>query len=640
MGGDAVEVGSLSRVGAVAPSLRSVSGQRCREHVARLSQIHRIVGAPAYTEALEYARAALLAAGVTDVEVERFVTDGSRAYGDWIAPVAWTPRRAELWIERPERIKLCDFGETPISLHVGSQSTPDGGLADDLVDVGPGAHDADYGGRDVRGRIVLTSGNVRDVYDEAVRRRGARGLITDTMPWQAASIARTPAALPDAVSYNKLPVRGEDVGSGVFSFGLSARQGGQVRALLAAGPVRVRASVDAEAGPGRLEVLSARIPGVEQPDEEIVLVAHLCHPSPGANDNATGPALLLELARSLGAAGRDGRSQLRRTVRLLLVPELYGTVAWLLEGAAPRGAIKAAINLDMVGADGAKTRGKLWLDRTPWSRPSFLDDLVASALECVAAGVTGGWPYGVREHAGGSDHIAFLAPEVAAPAVMLGHFPDLYYHTSEDTVDKTSELEFERVGAVVAAVLSTLDRLTARTAIPLVRLVRERAVARVRNYAPGNRADVRIALSKEHAALDSIREFLVGRGGAALHAELDAAKAAVERACPVSLEAPTVHEGPVLRKVVRGPLSSHLMGLTLFQQRLGARARAYRERSLEDLGFVLWMSEAFNLVDGRRTTGEIDAILAAEFGDAASAHRLEELVGDLTAAEMVAPAGT
>ena len=637
-----------------------VSGRRCQEHVAHLSRIHRIIGTPGYHAAIEYARGQLEALGVPEIAVERFPLDGERAYGDWVAPVAWSPRRAELWVESPSRLRLCDYAEMPICLHVGSQATPPGGIEGDLIDIGGGLSAADYGGRDVRGQIVLTSGNVREVYEEAVRRRGARGILCDGMPWQAPAIGRSPLDQPDLVSYNKLNVRRAEVGSGVFGFSLSARQGAALRQMLRQGAVRVRSIVDATAGAGEMEILSARIPGSESPAEETVLIAHLCHPQPGANDNATGPALVLEMVRALLAAQNAGRlPRLRRSLRILFVPEAYGTIAWLLESAQPRGSMGWALNLDMVGGDSSQTRGHLWLDQTPWSVPSFLNDLVAALLAAVPAE---GWQYGVREHMGGSDHILFLAPEIGVPALMLGHEPDRFYHSDQDTVDKTSPQEFERVGLVALAALLAVDGMTLRHARALAHVVyqgaRQRLIgqgqrivqeALAGEWPQGGDYDtpLRIALAREQDALRSLLPYVPASDQSAVRAEVEVLARRLDEAClsektllqetiGPSLPRPAwARQDQIPQRLFRGPISSHLMGISRFLEGLGTVGAFYRARSQEDRSFVRWMFEASNLIDGRRTLRLIQDTLAAEFGPRhAREEDLLRFVDDLVAVGM------
>ena len=640
-----------------------ISGRRCQQHVARLSQMHRIIGSPGYQDALDYVHSQLTSLGLTDIVVERFPMNGARAYGDWIAPAAWEARAAELWVESPERFRLCDYAETPVCLHVGSQSSSSESVVGELVDVGGGVTAEDYEGQEVADRIVLTSGNVRDVYEEAVRRRGARGIISDGMPWQSPGIGRSPLDQPDLVSYNKLNVRHDEINRDAFSFGISARQGERLRHLMRQGPVRVRAVVDARASSGELAVLNARIPGSEHSEGELVLVTHLCHPQPGANDNATGPALILDLVRSLLAAQQRSASPiLRHSLRLLFVPEAYGTIAWLLESEAPRDEMLFALNLDMVGGDSAQTRGHLWLDQTPWSVPTYLNDLVAGLLAETAEAAPDNWQYGVREHMGGSDHIMFLAPDVGVPAIMLGHEPDLFYHSNQDTVDKTSPREFEKVGRVVMTTLLAADRITPERARALAHLVYRGAIHRIVDYgqqtvqralADGRRrlgdyrTAMQILLAKEQAALSSLVPHTSGESKKVAQVETSFLTQRLADACALQLTVMAEALGPsqprpedsrdrqVPRRLFQGPISSHLMGLSRFLESLGSQDEFYRARTQEDRTFVRWMFEASNLIDGRRTLCQIQDTLMAEIGqDAARVEDLHRFVDDLVSVGM------
>jgi hypothetical protein len=51
---------------------------------------------------------------------------------------------------------------------------------------------------------------------------------------------------------------------------------------------------------------------------------------------------------------------------------------------------------------------------------------------------------------GGSDHAEFSDSTIGVPCVMLLQWPDLFYHTSMDTIDKVSEDSLRRVGWITA----------------------------------------------------------------------------------------------------------------------------------------------------------------------------------------------
>ncbi|MHA1353716.1 MAG: DUF4910 domain-containing protein, partial [Candidatus Heimdallarchaeota archaeon] len=64
--------------------------------------------------------------------------------------------------------------------------------------------------------------------------------------------------------------------------------------------------------------------------QEVLAVAHLCHPKPGAVDNASGCGTLIEVARTLEKLIVDGTiEQPKRGIRFLLMAEFTGTFCYL-----------------------------------------------------------------------------------------------------------------------------------------------------------------------------------------------------------------------------------------------------------------------------------------------------------------------
>ncbi len=306
-----------------------------------------------------------------------------------------------------------------------------------VVDVRAGMDAAEYT-QPVEGCAVLATGRPPIVYREAVVTRGARCVITDFMVGQDTHIGRTPEELPDTVNYTSFGPEAQGEG---FGFNVSHRTFRRLQDMVRKEVVEVDAFFDADAGTGDLQVLEVHVgtPGTRKP---ILLLAHLCHPRPGANDNASGAALLAELVRVLRTV------PLEREIIALWMPEFYGTIAWLAD---QKPDLACAINLDMVGEDQKKTASTLEVTATPWSLPSFVPDLMAINLtshdfRLMLTGFT--W---------GSDHAILNDASVHVPALLLNQWPDRYYHSSDDTPDKSSVQSFEWVGR---GVLDTLADLT------------------------------------------------------------------------------------------------------------------------------------------------------------------------------------
>jgi aminopeptidase YwaD len=131
---------------------------------------------------------------------------------------------------------------------------------------------------------------------------------------------------------------------------LSKRQANGYRARFAAAEkITLHAVVHAQMTPASLDVVSATIPGTDPSAGEVVLTAHLCHQSAGANDNASGSAAILQVARTLNRAIQSGAiARPRLTIRFLWTPEIAGSQAWL--ASHPDINIVGGIHMDMVGA--------------------------------------------------------------------------------------------------------------------------------------------------------------------------------------------------------------------------------------------------------------------------------------------------
>ncbi|RME34310.1 MAG: DUF4910 domain-containing protein, partial [Thermoflexia bacterium] len=227
---------------------------------------------------------------------------------------------------------------------------------------------------------------------------------------------------------------------------------------------------------GSLEVVEAFIPG--ESDEEILLVAHLCHPQPSANDNASGAAALLEAACAIAALiARGELSPPRRTIRFLWVPEITGALAWLAanEGHIPR--LVAGLNLDMVGQDQEQCGSSLLVESPPHALSSFAGVLLAClrALllpEVKTFGGVGRYPLfrtADVPFGGGSDHAVFSDRSVGVPMPMLGQWPDRFYHTSADTPNRVDPKMLGRVAALSGLYAYWLAQAGEREALWLAR---------------------------------------------------------------------------------------------------------------------------------------------------------------------------
>jgi len=621
------------------------SGERALDNIRGISQFHRIQASPGFTQAREWVLTRLHSYGITDVEVERFPSDGHTRYSTHVGPMAWAVREGELWTDAPFRERLCRFSDQPVCLSTLSNG---GEWRGEAVDVGRGTDPASYEGKDVRGRIVFASGYAGAVHREAVIRRGALGVVIYPA-------ANDRPEHPDLVRYNGLWVQAEEKDKAGFGFQISHRQWARLRPLVAAGTLRLRAKVDAELHSGALEVTSAYLRG-NDPSQEIIVVAHLDHYKFGANDNASGSASLVEIARTVKTLLEQKKiPPLKRTLRFLWVPEHFGTVAWLTKHPEVSGRAVAAINMDMVGENLVKTNSRMNISRTPDSLPSFLNDLIENVAEQVEAadlvspnGSHNLFHWRMTPYSAGSDHDMFNDGAVRVPAVQLGHWPDWTHHTNEDTPDRADSTTLLRCGvlATAAAVwlatagdedamrLFVFVGLPAATSsarfwkrIPLGSFKGEdwQTFDRLRPEAERRLERRRMILHEQQVrALRSLNALMSDGGREQLDAMVPAGKdiLATRARLQESYEEEKLPAGMlrVPRKKYIGPIADGPSS-PWFKQTMGADYAWWQEQKAkfpeEDLNsqFDLIVYEAGNFADGKRTLAEIEDAVAAEFGE-------------------------
>lgn len=160
--------------------------------------------------------------------------------------------------------------------------------------------------------------------------------------------------------------------------------------------------------------------------------------APGANDNASGTAMTLELARVLKNIPSDTEIRF-----ITFGAEEFGLlgsshyVDHLSKTEISR--VVANFNLDMVGS---KDAGDLIL-QTMDDKPNLVTDLAQAASKKLNGEPT---PYNQGDR---SDHVPFA--KVGIPAALFIHNPpEPWYHKPEDTIDKISKEKLQDVSEIVS----------------------------------------------------------------------------------------------------------------------------------------------------------------------------------------------
>ncbi len=434
-----------------------LSGQNCLGHVQTITRYHRIQASPGYREAAQECLRILTQSGL-DARIATYPATGRNREWTHLTPQEWACEDAELWLldgQGRKAERLAWYGEMNLAVIQRSIATPVEGVTAELVVVENATDPKAWARTDIAGKIALVgNGDIHRMWRHA-RRAGAAGLVTARMSYHPP--IRPEGDLADALQYTSY-WWSEDEPKG-WGFVLSTRQGDRLRKLAARGPVKLWARVDSRFYDGTIENVEAVIPGLS--DQEVLVVSHLCHPKPSANDNATGPATVMEAARALQKLIRSGKlAAPRRAIRFLHPPEMTGTYAHLAARSREElDRIAGAINIDMVGQKQDVTGSVLLCEYPPMACPSFAGDLIASVLREVAAETTSfsgmGTRYAHFRHAvtafsGGSDHYILADPSVGVPCPMIIQWPDRFYHTSADTIDKCDPEMMKRVALMTA----------------------------------------------------------------------------------------------------------------------------------------------------------------------------------------------
>jgi hypothetical protein len=644
------------------------------ENLRYLTRLHRVPATPEFDQAAEFILQRAHEYGLADAHSEQFPIDGSKPYGLMRSYLAWTVEEGRLWEIRPQHILLGDWKTDPIRLADYSHSAD---VEAELVDVGNGASEADYSGKDVRGKIVLADGLLSRVQELAIAQHGAAGIVSD-MPNQTTAWSGLDTTV---VRWGHLDARQP---SG-FAFMVSRQTAEALRSRLRSGEaITLGAHIKATVGSGHWTVVSASIPGTDSAAGEIVYSCHLDHQRPGANDNGSGCVTILESARVLAHLIDSGQlPRPKRTLRFIWGPEVEGTMAFLATHPDIRQRLRANIHMDMVGGDPFKNKAVFHVTGTPWSLPSFVTDVGATLLDTIRAAASGyaagelpadsgivetrAGGQGTRNeliadvtpYASGSDHDDYDTSTIAVPSLYFRDWPDIYIHTDHDTLDQIDPTKLRRVallGAASGYVFASMTAQQLSTVLPFLTAQAEARLAQA--FGPAQqlvddrqleagvawyeaRNLVNQTLQRERATLHSVVEFT---GGPA-DADADGAKALLEQATSfqswidaqaklrgtklrgTSATAPTAswaNDADAKRVPVRigefGPLTyqnDDVLLARLGKERYGKikliNAGASNLLNVRDQS-ELAAYEIVNFVNGKRTVGEIRDAVSAEYG--------------------------
>ncbi len=640
----------------VAALSQELSGETAKRNIEYITRLHRMRGSSQYRTAAEYVMQQLRDYGLEEVELEELPVDGVRYYGTQRSRPAWDAEFAELWELRKtsgdgweKSIRLASWDAMPLTLAQDSESAD---VTADVIDVGAGTNDADYTGKDVRGKLVLASEQPGLVAQIAVAKLGAVGVLSYAQNQRTAWSGENGNLIRwghlDMLRDSFTPVR-------TFAFMLSLNQARALQARLAGGEhIRMHAVVRAGRHAGNYYIATAALPGGDPKlaGEEILFGCHLDHPRPGANDNASGCVATMEIARTLSVLIKQGRlPRPARTLRFIYPPEIEGVLTLLVARPEYARRTKAVVLLDMVGG-GPDTKAILRVTRNPASLPSFVSDVAEHFAEfvndqTVRYATTGVAEFPLVAQEGGKEPLQAMLTEYEGyevytegsfriPTIYLHDSPDRYIHTNWDTADKIDATKLRRtafIGVASGYFLASMKPDDARAVIDLLKtqsLRRAAVMVERRSELPREEADnlTRFQLAYERGLVDSLDRFVVtpaeSKAQAAQHLRLLASLLG-------SPGEPRAARGPgaaVYSRVpeLKGPMA--VFQYDYFVDKYGPeRAKQIALLSYRGLrgGGSEYAYEALNFVDGTRTAQQIRGALAAIYGPIPLEHVTEYL---------------
>lgn len=416
---------------------KDADAQRALETARLVYSTDRWFTFPKFEQTATALKQRLEQGGLSDVEIEGAVADGKTQAGFWTMPLAWDAAQARLELISPERELLCDYQTTPASLGMWSASTAPEGVEAEVIDP------EQSGWSKAKGKLVLTSRNSASLKAKLVE-SGALGAIN--------GFSENPSLRDGRQWINAWGDNGWGflkTSTPLLSFSVSPAQAERLRALLASGkPVKVHATVATRYYEGRYPWVTGILPGTHR-QEEVMVLGHTSEQ--GAQDNATGVAAMTEALHLLSSLVEQGKlPRPRRSIRVLLMPELYGSMSYIQRHRDRMKNVAAAMTVDTPAAsyDDAGTEYTFYLN--PHAGSAYVDGLI---LQIARSYYGKSRPWHWSPSMPGTD--SYLSdPEIGIPTVWpySGTGP-VTHHNSKDVLETIDTRSLRDLVCLIATYL-------------------------------------------------------------------------------------------------------------------------------------------------------------------------------------------
>ena len=384
----------------------------------------RLTGSDNYVHAVSWAVDQFKSLGLTNVHTESFTM-----------PALWEPEvlaTGHITAPRLQTLHIYSTGWSP--------STPDAGIQGQVIYIPQLTNEALDAQKDkLRGAIVLVDNSSF----------GPEPSFSKILK----SLDHLYALGPQAVLFEGGPNGTESATALTFDGSISKLPIGQIgledelliKRLLTEGPVTVQFSFKNRIRPAtQVNNVVAEIPGSELPNEIVIVGGHLdsWHPATGAQDNGTGVATVLDVARAVKSLGHPPR----RTMRFILFggeeQGIIGSTSYVRHHLADLPNIDAVLISD-TGAQPAKG----------WYVMGRNDEQKAlTNIEPLLTGLGSDKTTPSTEFLFQTDHIAFDL--LGVPTLVLWNDTDKYFklhHKASDSFDSVVQADLNQGAATTAA---------------------------------------------------------------------------------------------------------------------------------------------------------------------------------------------
>jgi len=574
----------------------------------------------------------------------------------------WDGIKGELWEIEPGHQKLASYQDLSAMLASGS-TTAD--VKAQLVWIGHGTED-EIKEVEVEGKIVVTEGRMSTVHNSACMKHGALGVVSVE--------SSRPYFDPLQIPLSGLRSFRQDTDNqSKFGFYLPIREGAFLKDRLLSGEeITVHVQVESKMESYEIQDVVCHIPGTEPSAGEIIFSAHLFegYTKQGANDNKSGSATILEVARLLHTLIEEGRlPRPKRTIRFIWAPEFSGTIPWVKANKDLMEKTLCNINMDMVGEWLSKNKAFMTMVRTSYGNPHYINDVMENYFRYVGEGNVDRYAadgklrrivapsgadepfyYQIETPSGASDHMVFNDWGVQVPGLVLNAWPDQWYHTSGDRADKADPTQLKRVsiiGAAAAYTIANADDFMAKkiagetTSNGMRRLghqfvigleiLNESTAETLADAYKTARAQVETALANEKETLATVKELAQDKNAVGMYVET--MKKAIDSVGKAQLAALDAHMEGVAQKmnvkpvkivwseleekaakIVPKPAAKVIMnGYRGYSEFITKVPKAERDKYPYSRRDIASTSELQSLINGRRTVLNIKHSLDAQY---------------------------